>query len=77
VPAYLANAGFEIIPVPVYYPEVTQILGRSVYRRLIDIPGEIDLDGSKTLTQIDLDGKDVRFDCHFHIFHGAMVFSRS
>jgi predicted CoA-binding protein len=43
VPAYLANAGFEVIPVPVYYPEVTHILGRPVYRCLIDIPGEIDL----------------------------------
>lgn len=43
VPAYLARAGFEVIPVPVYYPGVTQILGREVYRRLGDIPGEIDL----------------------------------
>lgn len=43
VPAYLAQAGFEIIPVPVYYPEVQSILGRKVYRRLADIPGEIDL----------------------------------
>jgi len=29
--------------VPVYYPEVTEILGRRVYRRLMDVPGEIDL----------------------------------
>ena len=43
VPAYLAKAGFEIVPVPVYYPEVTQILGQPVYRKLIDVPGEIDL----------------------------------
>lgn len=43
VPAYLVEAGFEVIPVPVYYPEVTQILGQSVYRRLADIPGEIDM----------------------------------
>ena len=43
VPAYLAKAGFEIIPVPVYYPEAEQILGQPVYRRLIDIPGEVDL----------------------------------
>jgi uncharacterized protein len=43
VPAYLANAGFEVIPVPVYYPDVTHILGRKVYRRLIDIPEEIDI----------------------------------
>lgn len=43
VPSYLATAGLEIVPVPVYYPEVTVILGRPVYRKLADIPGEIDL----------------------------------
>src|SRR5262249_61967974 len=43
VPKYLADAGFEIIPVPVYYPEVTEILRKPVYRRLMDIPGNIDL----------------------------------
>jgi predicted CoA-binding protein len=43
VPQYLAAAGYEIIPVPVYYPEVTEILGQPVYRRLSDIPAEIDL----------------------------------
>jgi predicted CoA-binding protein len=43
VPNYLQNAGFRIIPVPVYYPAVTQILGQQVFRRLVDIPIEIDL----------------------------------
>ena len=43
VPQYLAAAGFEVIPVPVYYPEVTEILGKRVYRQLIDIPGDVDL----------------------------------
>jgi len=43
VPRYLAEAGFDVIPVPVYYPEVTEILGKQVYRQLIDIPGDIDL----------------------------------
>ena len=43
VPQYMANAGFEIVPVPVYYPDATEILGRKVYRKLADIPGEIDL----------------------------------
>ena len=43
VPRYLQEAGFEIVPVPVYYPEVTKILGVPVYRRLKDIPGELDL----------------------------------
>lgn len=31
------------MPVPVYYPDTTVILGRQVYRRLVDIPGEIDM----------------------------------
>ena len=43
VPKYLAAAGFAIIPVPVYYPEVTRILGNRVYRRLVEIPDDIDL----------------------------------
>ena len=43
VPKYMAGAGYEIVPVPVYYPEVIEILGQPVYRRLADIPGEIDL----------------------------------
>jgi predicted CoA-binding protein len=43
VPKYLQRAGFQIIPVPVYYPEVTQIMDEPVYRRLVDIPIDIDL----------------------------------
>ncbi len=43
VPKYLADAGVDVVPVPVYYPEVTTILGRPVFRKLADIPGEIDL----------------------------------
>ena len=43
VSKYMAEAGYEIIPVPVYYPDVTEILGRPVFRRLDQIPGEIDL----------------------------------
>ena len=43
VPRYLERAGFDVIPVPVYYPEVEQILRRPVFRRLVDIPGEVDL----------------------------------
>jgi len=43
VPQYMTNAGFEIVPVPVYYPEATEILGCKVYRKLVDVPGEIDL----------------------------------
>lgn len=43
VPEYMKRAGFEIIPVPVYYPEITEILGEKVYRKLTDIPEDIDL----------------------------------
>jgi predicted CoA-binding protein len=43
VPRYLERVGFDVIPVPVYYPEVEQILRRPVFRRLTDIPGEVDL----------------------------------
>src|SRR5947208_11724288 len=43
VPAYVQDAGFEIIPVPVYYPDVTEILGQAVYRKIADIPGDIDI----------------------------------
>jgi len=43
VAEYLVRVGVDMVPVPVYYPEVKQILGKPVYRRLVDIPGEIDL----------------------------------
>ncbi len=43
VPKYMADHGYDIIPVPVYYPDVTEILGKPVYRDLNDIPAEIDL----------------------------------
>ena len=43
VSKYMADAGFEIIPVPVYYPEVTTILGTPVYRSLTAVPGDIDM----------------------------------
>lgn len=43
VPEYLAQAGVEVVPVPIYYPDVTHILGKPVFRRLVDIPGELDM----------------------------------
>jgi predicted CoA-binding protein len=43
VAKYLADAGLDVIPVPVYYPEVTQILGKPVYRKVADILGEVDM----------------------------------
>jgi predicted CoA-binding protein len=43
VPKYMQNAGFKIIPVPVYYPNVTEILGEQVYRSVKDIPEDVDM----------------------------------
>jgi predicted CoA-binding protein len=43
VPATLQDLGLEIVPVPVYFPEATEILGRKVYRKLTDVPGELDI----------------------------------
>jgi uncharacterized protein len=43
VPEYTQRAGFDVVPVPVYYPDVTEILGQHVYRRVADIPGDVDL----------------------------------
>lgn len=35
---YLVDAGLDVVPVPVYYPDVTKILGRAVFRRVASIP---------------------------------------
>ena len=43
VPQYLAEAGVDVVPVPVYYPDVTHILGKPVFRKLTDVPGDVDL----------------------------------
>ena len=43
VAEYTKRAGFEVVPVPVYYPEVTEILGEPVYRALASIPGDVDM----------------------------------
>jgi predicted CoA-binding protein len=43
VPAYLSSHGFDVIPVPVYYPDVTHILERPVIRNLRDVPPPIDM----------------------------------
>jgi len=43
VPEYAEQAGYEIVPVPVYYKELTEMMGKKVYRKLVDIPGDIDM----------------------------------
>jgi uncharacterized protein len=43
VAEYLQSAGYQIVPVPVYFPDVTEILGEPVFRRVADVPGTLDL----------------------------------
>jgi uncharacterized protein len=43
VPDHAEHVGYEIVPVPVYYPDLTEIMGKKVYRKLTDIPGDIDM----------------------------------
>lgn len=43
VAKYLVDAGFDVVPVPVYYPEATVILGLPVVRQLADISPPVDM----------------------------------
>ena len=43
VPEYMLRAGYDIVPVPVYYPEVTEILGQRVYRTVSEVPPPVDM----------------------------------
>ena len=43
VPEYLHRAGVDVVPVPVYYPDVTEILGKKVFRAVADVPGSVDM----------------------------------
>ena len=43
VSEYAQNAGYEIVPVPVYYPDIVELLGERVYRRVADVPGDVDM----------------------------------
>jgi predicted CoA-binding protein len=43
VAKYVAEHGAEVVPVPVHYPDATEILGRQVYRKVADVPGSIDI----------------------------------
>ena len=43
VPEYASQAGYDVVPVPVYYPDLTEIMGKKVYRKIADIPGDVDL----------------------------------
>ena len=37
------ETGHEIFPVLVYYPDVTEVFGRKVYRKVAEVPGPIDM----------------------------------
>ena len=43
VPEYVQQAGLEVVPVPIYYPDVTEILGQPVYRSVAAVPGPVDM----------------------------------
>jgi predicted CoA-binding protein len=43
VPAALQQMGLSIVPVPVYFPEAKEILGEKVYRKVAEVPGEVDI----------------------------------
>lgn len=43
VAAYAKKAGYDIVPVPVYYPDAVEILGQPVFRAVADAPGPIDM----------------------------------
>jgi predicted CoA-binding protein len=43
VPEFLQSTGIEIIPVPIYYPEVKEILGKGVVRDLKEITRPVDV----------------------------------
>ncbi len=43
VARFVADHGGDVIPVPVFYPDVTEILGRKVYRKVADVPGPVDI----------------------------------
>lgn len=43
VAEYAKRAGYEVIPVPVYYPDVTEILDSHVYRTVNGVPGPVDM----------------------------------
>lgn len=42
VSEYLEKAGYEVIPVPVYYPDCTEILGKKVCRKFSEV-GPVDM----------------------------------
>lgn len=40
---YLDKHGYDVVPAPVYYPEVEEILGKPVVRDITTIEGDVDI----------------------------------
>jgi predicted CoA-binding protein len=43
VPELMQRVGYEIVPVPVYYPDITEILGVPVHRSLSTVSPAVDM----------------------------------
>ena len=43
VPKYMQDSGHKIIPVPTYYPDITEIMGEKVERDMAEIDIEVDI----------------------------------
>jgi predicted CoA-binding protein len=43
VPQYAQRAGYEVVPVPVYYPEIIEILGQPVYRTVAAVSPPVEM----------------------------------
>jgi predicted CoA-binding protein len=43
VPEYMARAGYDIVPVPVYFPDATETLGRPDYRTVSAVPAPVEM----------------------------------
>ncbi len=43
VPQSAIDRGYDVVPVLVYYPDVTEVLGRKVYRKVSDVPRPVDM----------------------------------
>ena len=43
VPLYAQKAGYDVVPVPVYYPEIVEILGQPVFRTVSAISPPVDM----------------------------------
>ena len=43
VASYMLEAGYDVIPVPVYFPDAKEMLGKPVFRKIADIGRPVDM----------------------------------